>query len=135
MTNYEEVKVFFQKNDRLGQYLGIEIDEVREGFSRTRVRLRPELLNGANIAHGGTIFALADIAFGVAANSKGELAIGIEAHISYIRPGKSGTLYAEAKEIGQNSRTSTYQVTVLDEAKQVLAQFQGTAFKKKERLF
>lgn len=130
---HKKVQDFFRKKDQLGRYLGIRIDEVGEGFSRTSLTLKPELLNGAGIAHGATIFALADIAFGAAANSRGELAIGIEAHISYIRPGKTGELHAQAREIGQNSRTSTYQVTVLNDNNETLALFQGTAFKKKEQ--
>ena len=54
---HKKVQDFFRKKDQLGRYLGIRIDEVGEGFSRTSLTLKPELLNGAGIAHGATIFA------------------------------------------------------------------------------
>ncbi|MFO7816477.1 MAG: PaaI family thioesterase [Thermodesulfobacteriota bacterium] len=132
---HEQVCDFFRQNDQLGKYLGINVEEVGPGFAKTSLTLRDDLLNGAGMAHGATIFALADIAFGAAANSRGELAIGIEAHVSYIRPGKDGMLHAEAHEIGANSKTATYKVIVTDEKNTVLASFQGTAYKKNTHLF
>ncbi len=131
----EQIRDFFQENDHLGKELGIRVETVQPEFARTSLELESKHLNGAGIAHGATIFALADIAFGAAANSRGELAIGIEAHISYIRPGKAGRLTAEAQEIGGNSKNSTYSVMVMDEQRNILASFQGTAYKKKEPLF
>ena len=57
------------ERDVAAQNLGMTIDEVRPGYARLRMRVRPEMLNGHDMCHGGLIFALADTAFAYACNS------------------------------------------------------------------
>jgi acyl-CoA thioesterase len=85
--------------------------------------------------HGGALFTLADFAFAVASNSHGQLAMGINTSMSFIKAVSGGTLYGEAQELSLNRRLGNYQVKITDEAGQLIAQFQGTAFRKDESLF
>ncbi|HET8613135.1 MAG TPA: phenylacetic acid degradation protein PaaD, partial [Sphingomonas sp.] len=41
-----------------GPAWGIVIEEARAGYARIHMALRPDMLNGHGIAHGGMIFAL-----------------------------------------------------------------------------
>ena len=41
-------------------FLGIEVEEVRQDYSRMRLRYRPELRQPIGVLHGGAIAALAD---------------------------------------------------------------------------
>jgi acyl-CoA thioesterase len=62
-----------------GPAWGIEIEEAREGYARIRMRLRPDVLNGHGIAHGGVLFALADTAFAYACNSRNVKTVAAQA--------------------------------------------------------
>ena len=53
----------------------LAIEEAREGYARIRMALRPDMLNGHGIAHGGIVFALADTAFACACNSHGPVTV------------------------------------------------------------
>ena len=129
----EAVRRYFDR-DRLARLLGIEVIEVAPGRARARLTLRPELHNGVGIAHGGTIFTLADVAFAAAANSHGRVAVGIGASISFLTAVSEGTLTAEAVEVSCGHKLATCTIQVKDEAGTIIAIMQGTVYRKKEEL-
>ena len=59
-----------------GKAWGIHIEEAREGYSRIRMKLRADMLNGHGKAHGGMVYALADTAFAYACNSRNVKTVG-----------------------------------------------------------
>jgi len=126
----EAVKNFF-KNDRFAEHVGIELLEVSEGRAKAKMEIKEHHLNGIDIAHGGAIFSLADLAFAVASNSHKTIALGINASISYLKAAASGTLIAEAKEVSLNPKLATYEVRVTDETDDIIAIFLGTVYRKK----
>ena len=67
---------------------GIELVDVDDGMSVVEVTLRQEGLNPLQIAHGGLIFTLCDVATGVAARTGGRSTVSQNASISFLRPGK-----------------------------------------------
>ncbi len=54
----------------------------------------------------------------------------INASLSVLKGIKAGTLYAEAEEISNSRKISVYSIKVTDEAGQLIATFQGMAYKK-----
>ena len=54
--------------------------------------------------------------------------------ISYFKAVRSGTLTAEAEEVSLNPRLATYLIRVEDEKGDAIALFQGTVYRKKDRL-
>ena len=52
--------------------------------------VRPDMVNGQRIAHGGFIFTLADSTFAFACNSHNERAVAAQGQITFIKPGKLG---------------------------------------------
>ncbi len=130
----EQLKRFFSAEDKFARHNGIELLEVADGWARACMEIFPYHLNGAKTVHGGAIFTLADFAFAVASNSHGTLAMGINTTVSFVKAAIKGTLYAEARELALNSKLATYQVLVTDDAKAVIALFQGTVYRKKESL-
>jgi acyl-CoA thioesterase len=125
----------FAENDRFARHVGAELLEVSEGRAKARLRLDERHLNGAGMVHGGVIFSLADLAFEVACNSYGTLALAINVNISFMRaaaPG--GTLLAEAEEVSLNPRLGTYDIRITDDHGELVATFQGMAYRKKDKL-
>ena len=109
-----------------GPAWGIEIEEAREGYARIRMRLRPDMLNGHGIAHGGMIFALADTAFAYACNSRNVRTVAAQASIAFLAPAESGEwLVAEAEEQALVGRSGVYGVKVSGEDGRAIANFQG----------
>ncbi len=121
----------FEK-DLFAKHVGVELLDVAPGRATARLRLEPRHLNGVSIVQGGAIFTLADLAFAAAANSHGPVAVAVNVSITFLKAARSGTLLAEAREVGLNPKLGTYTVEVKDDAGAVVALFQGLAYRKTE---
>ncbi len=53
--------------DPMASFLGTVVEEVREGYARTSLAIRPEYLNAVDRAHGIAVLAAADQAIADAA--------------------------------------------------------------------
>ncbi len=124
----------FFSGDRFAARNGIVLLEVEEGRARARLEVGPDHLNAAGVVQGGAVFTLADFAFAAASNSRGNVALAIEAHVTFLRPARAGALVAEAREEGGSRRLSTCTVRVTDEGGALVALFTGTAFRKDDPL-
>jgi len=129
----EDIIAYF-KRDRFAELVGIELLEVSEGRAVARLAIQERHLNTIRTVHGGTIFALADLAFAAASNSYGTVAVGINVSISYVKAATGGVLTAEARETSLNPRLATYTVDVKDEQGDIVAIFQGMVYRKKDPL-
>ncbi|HHY87168.1 MAG TPA: hotdog fold thioesterase [Verrucomicrobia bacterium] len=129
----ERIKEYFG-NDHYARLAGIELLAVSEGRASARMALGPQHLNSLKTVHGGAIFTLADFAFAAAANSHGTVAVALNANITFMKASRAGELLAEAREVSRNHRIGTYVVEVKDAAGDLVAQFQGLAYRKKEAL-
>jgi acyl-CoA thioesterase len=116
--------------DRFAARNGVELVEVEAGRAVARMAVGPEHLNAVGVVQGGAVFTLADFAFAVASNSRGNVAVAIEAHLTFLRATRAGVLRAEAREEGGSRRLSTCTVRVTDEGGALVALFTGTAFRK-----
>ncbi len=130
----EQVREFFRARDRFATHCGVELVEVGAGRAVAQLELGEQHLNGVNTAHGGAIFTLADLAFAAACNSHGTVAVAINASITYMKAATSGRLTAVAQEAACNPRLGTYTITVTDASGDLVAIFQGLAYRKKESL-
>jgi acyl-CoA thioesterase len=111
--------------DDASRGLGMEIAEIKSGHATMTMTVRPEMVNGQRIAHGGFIFTLADSAFAFACNSHNERAVAAQGNITFIRPGKLGDkLVATAREISRSGRSGIYDVQVTAGGV-VIAEFRG----------
>lgn len=117
------------KQDRLAETLGIEFIAAGEGSATLALTVGPRHLNFLGRGHGGLIFALADAAFGLASNSHGVIAVGIDAHIAYASPVSEGDrLIARAAEISRSSKVAVYRVAVEQADGTLVANFTGTVY-------
>jgi acyl-CoA thioesterase len=109
-----------------GPAWGIEIEEAREGYSRIRMRLRRDMLNGHGKAHGGMVYALADTAFAYACNSRNLRTVGAQATMVFLAGAEEGeVLVAEAQEAALVGRSGVYNVSVRTDSGRAVAEFQG----------
>lgn len=123
-------KEFFS-NDHFAALTGVEIVEAGTGYCKATLKIENKHLNAAGVVQGGAIFTLADLAFAVASNSHGQLALAINANISYLKSLSSGRLFALASEVTEPGRLGAYDVLVTDEDENVIARFHGMVYRKK----
>jgi acyl-CoA thioesterase len=101
------------REDGASQGLGMEIVSIRAGEATMAMTVKPHMVNGHGIAHGGFIFTLADSAFAYACNTHNQRTVAAQGNISFIRPGKLGDrLVAAAREISRTGRSGIYDVRV-----------------------
>ena len=118
------------ENDYFSQWMGVEVLEVKEGYSKIRMVIRKEMVNGFGIVHGGLPFSLADSAFAFACNNRNNLSVALDVTITFTKAVNVGdTLTAEAKEIHNGRSTGVYLITVINQKNENVALFKGTCFR------
>jgi acyl-CoA thioesterase len=104
----------------------LEIEEVRAGYARVSMMLRPDMLNGHGFAHGGMIFALADSAFAYVCNGANHASMAAQASIVFLDKVREGeTLIAEATEVAREGRAGVTRVAVRAGDGRTVAEFTG----------
>jgi len=120
-------------NDPFSQWLGIELVSVGEGTCTLRMTVRPDMLNGFGVAHGGISFSLADSAFAFACNSHGRHALSIHCTVEHVAPVfEADVLTAEAKEDNLGKSISNYAIRVTNQDGSPVAFFRGVAYRKQQ---
>ena len=131
--NTDSARRYFA-GDRYAALTGVQIVAAGKGYCRASLIIEDKHLNAANVVQGGAIFTLADLAFAVASNSHGQLALAINVNISFLRGISTGTLYATATEVGEPKRLGAYDVLVTDEQGEIIARFNGMVYRKNQKL-
>ncbi len=128
---WQKVRDYIYQRDRLFSFLGAEIGKMGFGFAEVRMQVKKEHLNAAKVCQGGVIFTLADLAFALASNSYGVLALAIKVNITYLKSAKEGDfLLARAEEFSRGKKIASYHVTVLnEESNEKIAFFEGLVYR------
>lgn len=114
------------ESDACSRALGIELVEVRAGYARVTMAVRPDFLNGHRICHGGLIFTLADSAFAFACNSYNVNTVAAGCSIEFLRPVQpDDVLTAVAVERVLSGRNGVYDIAVTNLAGETVALFRG----------
>ena len=109
-----------------GPAWGIVIEEARAGYARLSMVLRPDMLNGHGMAHGGMIFALADTAFAYVCNGGNAKSVAAQASIVFLgSAAEDETLIAEGMELAHEGRSGVTRVAVRTSEGRAVAEFTG----------
>jgi acyl-CoA thioesterase len=114
------------QRDRASALLGMVVERDDIGHAIVSMPLRDDMMNGHDITHGGFVFSLADTAFAIACNDDVTPTVAAGADISFLKATHAGqTLTATAVERTRSGRSGIYDVTVVDETGDVVAEFRG----------
>jgi acyl-CoA thioesterase len=123
------------ENEPFALKMGIELEEIRAGYSRVRMKFSPDMDNIFGMAHGGAVFSLIDEAFETASNSHGTVAVALNVNTTYhASPTPGDILIAEAAEVHKTNRTGNYYITVKGSDGKLIASCQALAYRKKDAL-
>jgi acyl-CoA thioesterase len=129
----EQLKKSIRERDRFAAHNGVELLEVREGYARAEMVVQTFHLNGVGIVHGAAVFTLADLAFAAASNSRGNVAVGINVNVAYMKAAVEGVrLTAEATEQNVSNRLGQYVVRITDEEGDLVAVMNGMVYRKSQ---
>jgi acyl-CoA thioesterase len=121
--------------DQFSKWLGIELLDCTEGYSKIKMTVRNEMVNGFGIAHGGIAFSLADSAFAFACNNRNNLSVALDTSINFIKQVNVGDiLTAEATELHNGKSTGLYQIKINNQKNELVAQFKGVCFRTNKSL-
>lgn len=123
-------------NDKFSQWLGITREHISEGKAILKMKIRKEMLNGFDIAHGGIIFSLADSALAFASNSYGKRSVSIEASISWptaIREGDEITAESEKKSL--TNKTAIFDINLKNQKDEIVGLFRGVVYRTSKNWF
>ena len=123
------------RDDLFSQWLGISVLDIEEGYSKITMTVRPEMINGFGIVHGGIAFSLADSCFAFACNNRNVLSVALDTSINFTKPVHVGdVLIAEAKELHNGKSTGLYHIAITNQQEHIVALFKGTCFRTNKAL-
>jgi acyl-CoA thioesterase len=126
----ERVVAQMLAHDEFSRWLGLEVTHVAPNAATVRMTVRPEMVNGFGVCHGGIAFSLADSALAFASNTHGHLTVSIENGIRYPAPIAPGDiLTATAIEQSASRRLAYFDVTVRNQNDDAVALFRGTVYR------
>ncbi len=107
------------------QLIGLRLDALETDYARMSVACRPDLCQPAGVLHGGVHAALIDTAVAQAIMSTakpGYACLTIHLDTKYFKPTRAGALTAEARIVRKGKRVAHGDVTVRDDAGELVAQ-------------
>ncbi len=135
MNKALEIAQWMSKNDQIAINFGMKVTEADLGRCVVEMEVTDKMLNAVGITHGAAIYALADFAFAVASNSYGQVAVALNANISFPASSKKGNiLKAIAKEETSTKHTAIYRIEIKREDGVLVGLFTGTVFKRNDKV-
>ena len=126
----ERVVRGMRDRDAFSEWLGVEVLETAPARSTVRMTVRPDMVNGFGVSHGGIAYSLADSALAFACNTHGLVTVAIENSISYPKAARIGdVLTAVAEEEGTTNKLGFYRVVVRNQRQEIVSTFRGTVYK------
>ena len=125
----EDIPSKMLSQDPFSQWLGIEIIEVKKGFCKLGMTIRRDMLNSMKKAHGGIAYALADTAFGFAANTHGKYAVSIETSINHIEALQENDFIIAETQLDINKHKLGFNYVNLSCNGKIVAIFKGIVYR------
>ncbi len=132
----ERCAALMWSDDQAARGLGLELLEVGPGTAKVRMTVRPDMVNGHGICHGGFIFTLADCAFSYACNGYNQRAVASGADISFLAPAQLGDVLESVGQVRQQGgRNGIYDIEVANQEGRTIALFRGRSSRIKGSFF
>ncbi len=130
----EAVRDAMWRDDRASKMLGMEVLAIGPGHATLCMAVRPDMLNGHDICHGGLVTTLADSAFAFACNAYNEVTVASGFDVNLVAAARLGDLLtAEAREVSKAGRTGVYDIDVRNQRGERVAAFRGRSYTLKGR--
>jgi uncharacterized protein (TIGR00369 family) len=106
------------------RHLGIRVARVHRDGITIECPIRPEMMNGAGVLHGGVTATMADVAVGLALSrhfGHPRRITTVELKVNFLRPVASGKIAARSRLLRVGSRVSVGRVDLYDSSNRLAA--------------
>ena len=118
--------------DAASAALGMRLVELAPGEARVSMVVRPDMVNGHDLCHGGLVTTLADSAFAFACNAHNEVTVASGFDVNLLAAASLGdVLTARATELSKAGRTGVYDIAVVNQRGEAVAAFRGRSYSMK----
>jgi acyl-CoA thioesterase len=119
------------RNEPFAKNLGMTLVDLALGYSRVEMTYHADKMDNIyQRAHGGAIYSLIDEAFETSCQTHGDIAVALNVNVSYTASPEPGArLTAEAREITRSKKIAHYDISVTDDAGQLIATAKTIAFR------
>jgi acyl-CoA thioesterase len=125
-----KIVAHMMEHDEFSRWMGVEILDVGEGYSKIACNIKKEMLNGFGVTHGGIAFSLADSALAFSAATYGRVSLAIENSISFTQKTTEGNrLTAESKCLNLTYKTGLFEIRVRDGQDNLVAVMKATVYR------
>lgn len=119
--DFQKVIDEINTTNAFGDFLGVKIDQVKAGYAKVSLDIRPEYTNPYNTVHGGVLYTMADLAGGTAAYSYGQPVVTVDSSFHFLNAGRNTTkLIGIGKEKRNGKSISVMDVEILDQDEKLL---------------
>ncbi len=113
--------------DAFSRWMGVAVVQIETGKCKLSMKVKSDMLNGFQIAHGGLTYSLSDSALAFAANSYGQHAVSIDTSIKHLYPVKDGDLLlANCLVKNKGKSIGVFTVDVFNQDEKLVSYFTGT---------
>lgn len=111
--NHDRLDALF-RSDTFAGTLGVDVLDWGLGWADAGLTPTDAHRNFVGSVHGGLLFAIGDVAFSIACNSYGRLALGLTVDTQFLSaPPDAHRLLARARERSLTGRTGAYLIEIL----------------------
>ena len=111
--------------------MGVKLLELKPGYARLAMEVKPHMVNHLQTAHGGALSFLADAALAAAANSHQIPSVVLNLSLNFLSaPPIGAQLTAEAQEVHLTKRTGHYRLSMVDGEGKLVASGLGIVYRK-----
>ena len=115
------------KSEPISAFFDMHVIELKMGYARLSLRIKPEYLNFQGVAFGGVIMSLADQAFGYAVNTLSYPSVASQFNIYFLSTARTDdNLTAEGTVIRCGRRVSVAEVSVTNQDGKLIARASGS---------
>ncbi|MBQ1210082.1 MAG: PaaI family thioesterase [Bacteroidales bacterium] len=126
---------FLNKEDRFAHFIGAHLVCVEADFAQAELLVEEHHLNGGSVCQGGVMFTLADLALAAVLNASGNLTLGVENSITFVRSARLGEkLVAKARLIRDHKKLPFCTVEICNEAGDLLAHMSALGYRKEQMI-
>lgn len=126
----------FLARDGVAKLLNIQLEAIQPGCATVSMKIRPDMISGVGLCHGGITFTLANTALALACNSRNRKTLNLSTTIQFTEPVQQGdTLTATAEALRTTGKVGVYDVHVLNQQGTCVALFRANTYATAQVLF
>lgn len=103
------------RHSGFNEHNGIKITQLEDDFCVVEAELREESMNPWEMAHGGLVYSLCDVATGVAAGGVNRKVVTLSSSMYFLRPSQGTKLRAEGRIVKKGKSVLLAEAVVYDD--------------------